>query len=350
MSTPGYESASNSVEDVAAYWLVRLASPECTPEDRYAFEAWKRENPEHGEVYQRLQRGNAFVDRHLADPLIQELVDEARAETRPPVWQQRRVRMLGMAAGLVLAVGAAVILGAGDKLMPGSGELVAAQYETAIGERSTVTLSDGSVVTLNTNSHIDIDFSAAERFIVLARGQAYFEVAKDMDRPFVVEAGDKRVVALGTAFDVRLDDGDVQVTLVEGRVAVDDLTGGGLPAAVPAGQVTADGSIQLHPGERLIAKADSIPEVQTTNAEEETSWRKGQLIFRDRLLADVVAEMNRYSTQQITLAEDPRLHSMEVSGVFNTGRASSFVAALEVMHSVKAERSGRNELTLVWHE
>ncbi len=347
MTAPDYKR-SDSVEDIAAYWLVRLAAPECTPEDRYAFEAWKQESPEHGEVYQRLQRGNAFVDRHLADPMIQALVEEARTETRPPLWRQRRVRTLAMAATVVAALGAAVLLNLNSVLSPTLNTVVASHYETAIGERSTVTLSDGSVVTLNTNSRIDVDFTAAERFLRLNHGQAYFEVAKDIDRPFVVEAGDKRVVALGTAFDVWLDnDNGVQVTLVEGRVQVDGLVPN--PPSTASNPV-AVAAVRLSPGERLIAKLDQAPDVQTTNAIEATSWRRGQLIFRDRLLTEVVEEMNRYSTQQIVLSDDQRLIDMQVSGVFNTGRASSFVTALETMHPLSAERSGQNELTLVWQD
>lgn len=340
----------DSVEDIAAFWLVRLSDPECTPEDRYAFEAWKQKDPAHGEMFERLQRGNAFVDRQMADPEIQAMVEAARAETRPPVWRQRGVRQLALAASIVVVVGAAVLLGLNSGVFApaGSDDMVAAHYETAIGERSTLTLSDGSVVTLNTNSRIDVDFTVAERFIRLSQGQAFFEVAKDIDRPFVVAAGNKRVVALGTAFDVRLDeDNGVQVTLVEGRVQVD-----AVPSVPSSGSVVPSiKPIRLEPGERLVAKANLAPAVETTNANEATSWRRGQLIFRDRPLADVVEEMNRYSTQQIVLdGDDPRVLEMQVSGVFNTGRASSFVKALETMHPLKAERSGQNELTLVWQE
>ena len=343
----------DNVEDIAAFWAVRLSDPECTPEDRYAFEAWKQKDPAHGEVFDRLQRGNAFVDRHLADPEIQAMVEAARAETRPPVWRQRGVRQLALAASVVVAVGAAVLLSLNGGLLPSAGpsDTVAVQYQTAIGERSTLTLSDGSVVTLNTNSRIDVDFSAEERFIRLGHGQAFFEVAKDIDRPFVVAAGNKRIVALGTAFDVWLDnDNGVQVTLVEGRVQVDAVPSVS-PSRTAGPAVSPVEPIKLEPGERLVAKANFAPAVENTNADEATSWRRGQLIFRDRPLADVVEEMNRYSTQQIVLdPDDSRVLEMQVSGVFNTGRASSFVTALETMHPLKAKRSGQNELTLMWQE
>ncbi len=95
------------------------------------------------------------------------------------------------------------------------------QYATRIGERSTIRLADGSVVTLDTASRVSLDLTTANREVHLLGGQANFEVAKDKARPFVVYAGDRRITAVGTAFDVRLDQREVCVTLVDGKVSVD---------------------------------------------------------------------------------------------------------------------------------
>src|SRR5262249_55156254 len=96
-------------------------------------------------------------------------------------------------------------------------------FTTAVGERSTVALSDGSSVVLDTQSRIDVAYSPDQRRVRLTSGQAWFQVAHNAGWPFVVEAGDRRITALGTAFDVRLGnrENSVQVTLVEGKVAVE---------------------------------------------------------------------------------------------------------------------------------
>ena len=165
-------------------------------------------------------------------------------------------------------------------------------------------------------------------------------------------------MALGTVFDVRFDDeNEVQVTLVEGRVQVEDvaphektsaaepISGTGAAASRP---MTA---IELSPGERLVARIDTAPQIIETDGIEETSWRRGQLVFRQRELSDVVAEMNRYTSQQLILDVDERVLALRVSGVFNNGGPpSAFVDALEAMHPLEAHRSGRDELTLVWRE
>ena len=342
-------------EESAAYWMVRLTSDACTPEDRAAFEAWRRADPEHQAAYDRMSRGAAFVDRHLADPLLQELAETARRETCP-AWLGRRLQGVAVAAcAAVMVVGATALLlreagaPAGSEAGVAAPDVIALQqYETEIGERSTVALGDGSVVTLNTDSRIEVDYSAEERRIRLARGQALFEVERDADRPFVVEAGDRRIVALGTAFDVRLDfEAGVQVTLLEGRVEIDEADPESAdPASRP--DVEPRAPVALSPGEQFVSEAaGGAAHVRPAVGEDVTSWRLGRLVFRERPLSEAVAEMNRYSPQKLALDDDPRLHAMTVSGVFDTGRASSFVTALEAMHPVEARRTGRRELTLV---
>lgn len=340
------ESELSSVEDMAAYWVMRLSASDCTPEDRFAFEAWKCENPRHEKVFEQIRRGNAFGDRLLSDPRMQALIDEARECGGGWNWRRARPFAAVVAASLMVMVGASVLFGSfADRVWHAPAAAAAEIYETAVGERSTVTLSDGSVVTLNTNSAMEVRFTSAEREILLARGQGYFEVAKDADRPFIVSAGDKRIMALGTIFDVHYgDDKRVRVTLVEGVVNVNNA-----PLRQKEGVMAADKGVRLHPGEQLFASAQNT-QVETVDLDETTSWRTGKLVFRDRLLSEVVAEMNRYSNQKLTLRDDARLKQLRVSGVFTTGRASTFVNALEDMAPVEAQRTGRSELALVWRE
>lgn len=361
MTARDFKDFEGDVEAIASYWVVRLNAEDCTPEDRYAFDAWRREDTAHEEAYQKIKRGNDYLDRFMGSSEFQERIELARNRTRPPLWRRDSTRWISAAAAcLALVV-------AGSLLVPwsniGDREITIADaveyYETRIGERSTVTLSDGSVVTINTNSRIEVGYTDEIREITLTRGQGFFDVAKDIDRPFVVVAGEKRVMALGTVFDVRFDDqNEVQVTLVEGRVQVDDnaasssnpfaLDASSDPASEP---LVASTAIELNPGERLVARVDTPPEIVETDGVEETSWRRGQLVFRQRELSSVVAEMNRYSGQKLVLDTDERVLALRVSGVFNNGGPpSAFVDALEAMHPLEAQRSGRNELTLVWRE
>lgn len=354
-----FTDQEQSIEDQAAFWLVRLGALDCTPEDRFAFEAWKQQNPAHERMFLRLQRGNALVDRHMTDLRIVAMLEEARAERHAGERSlAAALRTTGGLAALAASIVVAAVAGfvavpslrpPGDieAFTPGDVEV----FETSVGERSVITLADGSIVSINTNSLVEVSFSASERLVRLLRGQSYFEVAADVYRPFVVQAGDQRVVALGTAFDVRFDRKDrVEITLVQGRVEVNDVSRARGTFPRKGGQTPVD-PIALTPGHRLIARAAAAPEVVVTDTVEETSWRSGQLLFRERPLASAVEEINRYSLQKLVLADDPRVRALAVSGVFNSGgRASSFVNALQELHPLRARRTGRDEITLVWRE
>ena len=359
-----FTDQEQSIEDQAAFWLVRLGALDCTPEDRFAFEAWKQQDSAHERMFLRLQKGNALVDRHMTDSRIVAMLEEARAE--PHAGERSSAAKLPSAGGLAalaasIIVAVAAVFVAVPSFRGGGSDVLSAEtvqtpsaievFETSVGERSMITLADGSIVSINTNSLVEVSFSASERFVRLLRGQAYFEVAEDVYRPFVVQAGDQRVVALATAFDVRFDREDlVEVTLVEGRVEVNDVSRAHGAFPRKGGQAPAD-PIALTPGHRLIARVASAPEVVVTDTTEETSWRSGQLFFRERPLASAVEEINRYSLQKLALADDPRVRALTVSGVFNSGgRASSFVNALRELHPLNAQRTGRDEITLVWRE
>src|SRR5690606_15944214 len=137
------------------------------------------------------------------------------------------------------------------------------------------------------------------RRIDLRRGEAFFDVAEDPHRPFVVDAGKKRVVAVGTKFSVRRDGDSIEVIVTEGKVRIDDaahpLLGGAREAAGSA--PAADPPVFLTPG--AVAHADEtgvlVQRKSLLEAEAHLSWRSGVLMFREQTLADAVAELNRYN-------------------------------------------------------
>ena len=341
--------AAKSVEEAAAYWAMRLASPACSPSDRGAFEAWRGEKPTHAEAYRRVTNALMEVDRHLGHPALLALGERVLAETEKAPRQWLRSAAIGVAAALALTVGVATHFEVGVE-RPAEPAVSAAAFETAVGERSTVTLPDGSTVVLNTASRVDLDYTPATRGLTLIAGQALFEVAKDPARPFVVTAGDRRIAALGTAFDVRVDkDVGVQVTLIEGRVSVAEI------AALRPSRPNKTGQVEPEPliliaGEQLIARAAEPAVVAAADVERVVSWRDGRLVFRDDPLSEAVKEINRYSHTQLYVHDDPRLKAIRISGVFQSGRSDSFVLALETAYSVRAQQVADDRIALLWQE
>ena len=95
-------------------------------------------------------------------------------------------------------------------------------YRTQVGERRVIALKDGSHVHLNTGSTIEVALKKDRRLVRLVKGEAMFEVAHDRQRPFLVDAGSAQMRAVGTAFNVRIRENIVELTVTEGSVAVAD--------------------------------------------------------------------------------------------------------------------------------
>lgn len=342
----------DEVIEVAAYWATRLDSNECSPADRAAFEKWRAKAPEHAAAFEKVEASLSAVYRQIDDPDL--IAYAAQVTTGAPrrVW----AGLDGIAASIVLIAVAAFIASLAftpedavlkDTVPENTAGLEgAAVYRTQVGERSTVTLADGSEVTLNTDTGLRVEFSARERRLQLLRGQAFFKVEKDATRPFVVEAGHKRVVAIGTAFDVRFDTADqVQITLVEGRIAVDNRIDKGLPDAL----AEAAPRIELSPGQQMLAALNARPSVIEADIEKVTSWSEGRIVFDNDRLRDAVVEVNRYTATPIVLGEDSRLDAIRVGGVFRTGRQETFLLALETLHPIGIEKHA-GATRLVWRE
>jgi transmembrane sensor len=242
-------------------------------------------------------------------------------------------------------------------------------YRTAIGEQRKIALHDGTVVTLNTDSRAAVQYGEDTRAMTLLWGQALFEVARDESRPFVVTAGDRRITALGTAFDVRLSRDQLQVILIEGRVAIDEnepaaqpetpaptpspASGGGpereppyAGRSAPLASLGLTPHVVLDPGEQFLATA-AIPEpvIREVDVRLATSWRDGQLIFRNDRLAKAVNEVNRYSKRKIVLT-DETLGDIRVSGIVNTGNTAVFVETMVNYYPVEIVDQGRRRVIL----
>ena len=326
-------------------WDARLRSPECTDTDRAAFEAWREASPANQQAFDELQSMLTEGLRAVADDpsvrSMRELALDAVGSRKP--WY-RRAWPLGLAAATLaaLAVGLNVLQTEAPMVAPTANTPT---FATAVGERSTTELEDGSVATLNTDTRIAVSYTPAERLVTLVHGQVLFDVAKDSDRPFVVVAGEQRITAIGTVFDVRFEGTEVEVTLVEGVVEVgpDEASP---PALTP--KVRRAEPVRLASGQSLRTSAtvtSQQPAVETIDAEQATLWRHGQVFFDDVPLSEAAAEMNRYSTVQIVV-EDAELDIHRVNGMFRTGRQTTFVDAIEAYFPVSAERIGDHRIVL----
>ena len=301
----------------AASWFARLSQRRVSTDDVKAFSAWRRD-PGNARAYERVESVWSATNTLAGDPDISALTAEALGKAPPRVRARAMVSRLWKPLGSVALAAVAVI--AAGTLWTVNRPL---DYATAVGEQRTVRLDDGSRVTLDTGTRIQIRLRDDRRSVALLSGQAFFDVAGDPARPFVVTAGDTHVTAIGTRFDVRRMDDGARVTLVEGRVSVRETDQG-------------DSGWSLNPGQQVVTAA-ARPAVATVDIAQETSWTTGRLIFKATPIRTAVAEINRYSDEKIEL-QASHIADIPVSGVFDTGDTDGFIAALQDLYSMKAER------------
>jgi transmembrane sensor len=228
--------------------------------------------------------------------------------------------------GAVAAGITALVLSAGWNVYKQKEET---RFQTAIGEQAAVALPDGSSFDLNTDSRIWVDYSQRQRVIRLERGEAFFKVAHDTQRPFWVRAGGYWVRAVGTAFNVYLRPTGVEVTVSEGTVKVVSATANEPPpsdAAITgfAAAVTAGEQADVHD------RAEVIHELDSAQISRLLAWRKSSLYFQDQPLGEVVNEMMRYTTLKIEF-DDDALRSLPVGGTFQTS-PDGMEALLTMLH------------------
>ncbi|HWL62232.1 MAG TPA: FecR family protein [Steroidobacteraceae bacterium] len=304
-------SEREAAEQAAAAWISRRDAGDLTAEDAAGFEAWLAASLHHRVAYYRLHAAWKEAGR-LAAMLPQK---PALPVARQRPWLRHP---LALAASVLLVLGVAFAI---YWQVAGGAQV----YVTEVGELRQVLLPDGSTVVLNTNSALRVDMRASERQLELQRGEAFFEVAKDASRPFVVLASKVRVVATGTAFAVQQQGPRMQVVVAEGSVRVD-----------AAGQRA--GPTSLGAGSMLqVAATDVLTRSLTDEeVEEHLSWRSGLVVFRDTPLAEAAAQFNRYNKRKIVLA-DPSIAELGVGGVFRATDQEVFLKLLETGFPVRAE-------------
>jgi transmembrane sensor len=217
------------------------------------------------------------------------------------------------------------------------------RYLSDIGEVRRISLEDGSTVLLNTASEVMVAFSKRQRNVRLIHGEALFEVAHDKTRPFVVAADDTTIRAVGTAFAVRLDSAQVDVTVTEGVVEVANSVV--KPTTGAAGSpASARNPNRVSANERVViasARSPQISAIAPAEADRHLAWREGLVSFDGESLRAAVAEINRHNRRQIVI-DDSALAEKPIVGVFRTtdldGFSAAAAAALKARVIVEGER------------
>ena len=331
MNTPSSnvpDTAQDAVHDAAARWFAREHGGEMTAQEREHLATWRQADPRHEQAYQAMQRV-----WHIAQATPNAVFESALARsTRPETPSPSRRRIVGLAvAG---ACSTAVAVGALAPARWWVSPEFSQRYVTQRGERREFLLPDGSTLTLNTDSDAEVHYFASERRVEFTRGEAYFSVTPNRNRPFVVDAGLATVTVTGTTFNVRRAPDLLSVAVSSGSVEVASWRGWRRDVR----QLLANQGLD-------VARGGTLPPVTARPAVSIATWRQGKAVFDAAPLEIIVKEINRYRDQPIIL-RDATLQRLRVAGVFNIDDPDAFLDALPLLAPVKIVRvsNGSNEI------
>jgi transmembrane sensor len=330
----------------SADWVVRQERG-LSAAEQDAFSQWLAADSRHGAALAKHRWAWGELDRLTG--LQSSLAAHPDPDLlRPPAArnQRPRLRRLALPLAAALAVTLAVVAawraqwsGPDDPAGSPAAKSISTALAAPCEQR---TLDDGSVVDLNRGARLAVAFTAGTRQVRLERGEAHFSVAKDAARPFVVEASGVSIRAVGTAFNVRLEEGGVDVVVTEGRV---QLTAPGAPAASGAPAIfLSAGQQALMP----LAPAPVPPAIATLTApeiEDRLVWQPRLLDFSDAPLADIVGQFNRHNPVNLILGS-PDLAGLRLGATFRSDNVEGFVRLMESDFAMTAEWRSETQIVL----
>lgn len=324
------------VESAAAAWLVRHDRG-LTARQQDEFLSWVAASPAHRESFERHR--SLWSDFNA----LAQWRPEHSAEPNPDLLARHRpTRLWRWAAPALLAAAAAVAVVVWRSPVTRAPAPTTFAFEAAAYRQET--LPDGSVLDLNRGAHVVVQFSAAERRVLLVQGEAQFAVAKNSARPFVVRAGGVDVRAIGTAFNVKLAGANLEVLVTEGTVHVSQQT-----RAAPASAPTVLAAITA--GQRTVIAVALViaPPVVVPASRDEIArlleWQPHLLDFDSTPLAEVIATFNQRNAVRLVIGDDD-LRALPIVASIRSDNVEGFVRLLEGTMGVKAERRPDGEIVL----
>jgi transmembrane sensor len=325
---------NRTAEHQARRWFVKINNGQVRAQDQIELEAWLASKPGNREAYSDLSRlWNDFgaLDYALgSDPALAFRPALSRRSIRLPAFTLAGGGVFVVLCGLVLIAVSQGWLGLRTK-----------SYSTEVAQISDVTLPDTSRLKLGAETKIEVASDKATRRANLKRGEAFFEVAKDPDRPFFVETDLATIRVVGTKFNVHVGPDDVTVDVAEGQVLVmrkplsGTLEGGG------------EQQVQLKAGDGVqLARSGAFSATAHNHIDQALAWERGQLIFNNARLSTVISDMNRYSYKKFSI-DDSVIGELRVTGLFHAGDFDGLSAAIQQTLPINVREITPNRYSLV---
>jgi transmembrane sensor len=326
-------SSLNAIHDRAAHWVARVNESDLSDSERNELQSWLLADARHANEF---RAHNAFIG--LArdfPPDVQARLDSYVPVQHDQISRSRRRWPAALAAAMLL-----VLMAAGWVIYrPPS-------YTTRTGENRTITFEDGSVAYLNTRTEIAFSKNRTriealggkcERRVFLSAGEALFDVVHDPSCPFRVVIGNTEIEVLGTRFNVyRKPNGEVTVTVLEGKVAVREL---GSDETLPAWKR------ELSANQRIVYQSlglmGDVQEMTPKSVASVTKWRDGMLAAENLPLPEMLEEFGRYTDKRIVI-RDPRVAQVHAGGAFTVRDVGAALRDLELIVPIRVIDDGKS--------
>lgn len=321
------------LKEEAAFWFAKSRAPDFSTDMQQDFTTWLKDDPAHELAYEQCCTLWLMTSSLRDDADIQQELASARRDLESS-HHHHSLKIPGQ--GNWLPYAAALIL-VGIGFVFSINFLNEEEFITRVGEQRLVQLPDGSTAMLNTDTRISVHYTGKKRRIKLLQGEAYFDVNKDLKRPFEVAAAGSVVRALGTQFNVAIRHQTLSVDVAEGIVELKAKNPQN--AAIPI--VT-----EIRTGEAVTyQKGDDTARIESANLQRISAWQTRKLYFDSETLANAVAEYNRYITEKITVV-DADLNQQRITGIFHLGDLDTFIFSLEQAFNARVERNGTHIMVM----
>ncbi len=350
------------VQEQAATYFLDLQDGTMTGDAFRAWQDWMAVSPDHRRAFARIETLIGVLDtageteiNGLGAP-VDDQVGASRSRERssgsvlslmaPVSGTNKSERGKPAWAGAIAASIAAFAIAGYLVFAGGLGQDTASplRYETAQNQQRAISLADGSIVELGSDAIVTVSYTDEERHLHLQAGEAVFTVAKNPKRPFVVRAGEGSVTAIGTVFNVRTSGADVQVRVLEGTVAVRPTLarsgrGSARSGAQPVALVTAG-------RETSYSRTGNLAPIVEADVNRGLGWRMGVLTMVDWPIEDVIAELNRYLTDEITIG-DTAVGDLRFTGTVYPDQVNAWLDGLQEGYPIEVVRLGGNTILMM---
>lgn len=291
--------------DAQAMEWQRVMSGVTTPEQEREFSQWYDESELNRQAFLEAELLSESFDQLASDKdsVLEELLPKSQPNTVekfPSRDRHGNYWGLAIAASVLLTIATTLFLFKPEPISESAPVYANESYSSQKAELKTYELIDGSILTLGPDSELEVIFDGDLRLVKLISGKAFFDVAKDSTRPFIVETAENSVKVVGTRFDVNSRTQGADVSVVEGVVHVFN------GATTARSNKVSQAPTTLVAGQRARANGLDRIEIESfPHDSQQVSWLQGRLVYQDMALGDVLDDVNRYlpSGQTINLAD-----------------------------------------------